>query len=132
MHPHDQQMLAYFLVAIAVIAVLYQRRWRPSTTSFGTACWATEQCVKIAEMLGNVGIILGRTMSGKLIRVASYCHVLLVGATGSGKGVSIIIPNLLTYFRGSVIVFDCKGDLYATVGKRRAREGAAPHPTCSI
>lgn len=85
MHPHDQQILAYFLVAIAVIAVLYQRRWRPSTTAFGTACWATENALKIAGFFGNVGLILGRTISGKLIRASSYCHVLLVALPGLGK-----------------------------------------------
>ena len=76
-----------------------------------------------AGMLGNAGLILGRTTSGKLIRVADYCHVLLVGATGAGKGVSIIIPNLLSYFRGSVVCFDTKGDLFATCAKRRKARG---------
>jgi type IV secretion system protein VirD4 len=33
----------------------------------------------------------------------------------------IVVPNLLTYFRGSVVCFDTKGDLYATCGRRRAR-----------
>ena len=46
-----------------------------------------------------------------------------MGATGAGKGVSIIIPILLSYFRGSVVCFDTKGDLYATCGKRRAARG---------
>ena len=88
MHPHDQQILAFFLVAIAVIAVLYHRRWRPSTTAFGTACWASEKVLKAAGMLGHVGLILGRTASGKLIRIVNYCHLLLVGATGAGKAYS--------------------------------------------
>ena len=108
---NDQQGALLVIIAVVVIAVLARRRWRPSTTAFGTACWASEKVLKAAGMLGNVGLILGRTMSGKLIRVPSYCHVLLVGATGSGKGVSIIIPNLLAYFRGSVVCFDTKGDL---------------------
>src|SRR5208282_5402962 len=87
------------------------------------ASWMSEKALKAAGMLGNAGLVLGRTMSGKIIRVPSYCHVLLVGGTGSGKGVSVIIPNLLAYFRGSVICFDVKGDLYATCGKRRAARG---------
>src|SRR5262249_11235721 len=51
------------------------------------------------------------------------CHVLVCGGTGSGKGVSIIIPNLLTYRRGSVVCFDTKGDLYETTASRRAARG---------
>src|SRR5262249_13382996 len=106
-----------------VIAALARRRWRPSTTAFGTASWASESVMKAAGMFGDAGLILGRTANGKLIRAANYCHTLLVGATGAGKGVSVIIPNLLAYFRGSVVVFDCKGDLHATCGRRRAARG---------
>jgi len=120
---HENDKLVIVIGTVVLIAVLARRRWRPSTTAFGTACWASEKVLKAAGMLGNVGLILGRTMSGKMIRVRSYCHVLLVGATGAGKGVSIIIPNLLAYFRGSVVVFDAKGDLYATCRKRRAARG---------
>jgi type IV secretion system protein VirD4 len=121
MHPNDKLVL--LIGAVILIAFLARRRWRASTTAFGTACWATEDALRATGMLGHAGIILGRTMRGKLIRAASYCHVLLVGATGAGKGVSIIIPNLLAYFRGSIVCFDCKGDLYATCGKRRAAAG---------
>jgi type IV secretion system protein VirD4 len=123
MHEQDQRMLLLFIGALIVLAVLARRRWQPSNSAFGTACWASEQALKGARMLGNAGLILGRTVNGKLIRVPDYCHVLLVGATGAGKGVSIIIPNLLAYFRGSVICFDTKGDLYATCGKRRRARG---------
>jgi len=120
---NDQQGFLLVIAAVIVIAALARKRWRPSTSAFGTASWASEQALKAAGMLGNVGLVLGRTMSGKMIRVANYCHVLLVGGTGSGKGVSFIIPNLLAYFRGSVVIFDCKCDLLATVGKRRAAKG---------
>jgi type IV secretion system protein VirD4 len=116
----DQQVAVILFIVVVVIAALARRRWRHSTTAFGTASWASESVLGAAGMLGHSGLILGRTMSGKLIRAANYCHVLLVGGTGSGKGVSIIIPNLLAYYRGSVVVFDTKGDLHATCGKRRA------------
>jgi type IV secretion system protein VirD4 len=41
----------------------------------------------------------------------------------SGKGVDLIIPNLLDYRKGSVIVFDTKGDLYETTADRRRQMG---------
>jgi type IV secretion system protein VirD4 len=124
MNANDQQVLVIVFIVVVIIAALVRRRWRASTTAFGTACWASEKMLKAAGMLGNVGLILGRTMSGKMIRAVNSCHVLLVGSTGSGKGVSIIIPNLLSYVRGSVVVFDTKGDLHATCGKRRAARGS--------
>jgi type IV secretion system protein VirD4 len=74
-------------------------------------------------MFSGNGLIIGRTLSGYLIRIPNFCHTLLVGKTGSGKGVGIIIPNLLRYRRGSIIVFDCKGDLYATTARHRSRMG---------
>jgi type IV secretion system protein VirD4 len=123
MYQNDEQSIVIWLIVLLVLAVLARRRWQPSSTAFGTACWASDKVLKAAGMLGNSGLILGRTLSGKLIRTANYCHVLLVGATGSGKGVSIIIPNLLSYFRGSVVCFDTKGDLYAVCRKRRAGYG---------
>jgi type IV secretion system protein VirD4 len=121
MNELDQQTIVILAGAFILLALLARRRWRPSATAFGTASWASDRVLKAAKMFGNAGLILGRTMRGRLIRVANYCHVLLVGATGAGKGVSIIIPNLLTYFRGSVVCFDTKGDLHATCRRRRAR-----------
>ena len=123
MNENDEKILLIFICVMIVLAVLARRRWRPSVTAFGTASWASEKVLKAAGMLGHSGLVLGRTMNGKMIRAANYCHVLLVGATGAGKGVSIIIPNLLAYFRGSVVVFDTKGDLAATCAKRRAARG---------
>jgi type IV secretion system protein VirD4 len=46
-------------------------------------------------------------------------HILSVAPTRAGKGVGIVIPNLLNY-KGSVIVIDPKGENYAiTAGYRR-------------
>jgi len=123
MNQTDHQPVLIFIGVIVLIALLARRRWQPSTNACGTACWASEHVLKAAGMLGQTGLIVGRTMGGKIIRAANYCHVLLIGATGSGKGVSIIIPNLLSYFRGSVVCFDTKCDLHSTCARRRAARG---------
>jgi type IV secretion system protein VirD4 len=106
------------LAGIAAILIYYFRRRGP-LTSHGTAEWASDKLLRAWGMLGKQGLILARTLSGALIRMPRYCHVLLIGGTGSGKGVGIIIPNLLDYIRGSVIVFDTKGDLYETTARWR-------------
>lgn len=123
MHGNDEQSIVIGIIMLLVLAALAARRWRPSATAFGTACWMSDKALKAAGMLGDSGLILGRTMKGQLIRLSNYCHVLLVGATGAGKGVSIIIPNLLSYYRGSVVCFDTKGDLHAISGRVRAGNG---------
>jgi len=47
-------------------------------------------------------------------------HLLSIAPTRSGKGVSLIIPNLLTY-RGAVLVIDPKGEnAWVTADRRRA------------
>lgn len=123
MHQNDKQFLMFLFIVLVIAAILSRRRWTPSTSAMGTAHWASERFLQAIGFLGEIGLILGRTMSGKLIRIHSYCHTLLIGTTGSGKGVGVIIPNLLAYYRGSVVCFDTKGDLYATTFKSRKRRG---------
>lgn len=49
-------------------------------------------------------------------------HILTVAGTGQGKSATQIIANLMTY-RGSVVVLDPKGELYAATAERRRRFG---------
>jgi len=111
------------LTVLALFCLLYSRRRKLSTTAFGTASWAYDQMLQRWGMLSEPGLILGRTMNGALIRIPRYCHLLLVGSPGTGKGIGIVIPNLLSYRKGSVVCFDPKGDLYATTARQRSRLG---------
>src|SRR4051794_13932790 len=102
---HNQQgdsgglpALILTVVVIAAIVAYRRRAWKPACTAFGTARWLSDPLMLAAGMLAEKGLILGRTFGGKLIRLPRYCHILLAGGTGSGKGVGIIIPNLLSYF----------------------------------
>jgi type IV secretion system protein VirD4 len=121
----EDQVFALLIIAAAVgLAILLsRRRWRGSGTAFGAASWMSEKMLRAAGMLAGTGLILGRTFKGALIRLPDYCHVLLTGGTGSGKGVSICTPNLLSYFRGSIVCFDPKCDLHDTTAARRAARG---------
>ncbi len=75
-------------------------------------------------MLSGKGMILGRTTrKGKLITINKYTHLMITAPTGAGKGVSFVIPTLLTYRRGSVFIFDPKGELYAITAKARSAMG---------
>jgi type IV secretion system protein VirD4 len=49
-------------------------------------------------------------------------HILACAPTGRGKGVSLLIPTLLTY-SGSAIVIDVKGENYLVTAERRRKMG---------
>ena len=55
---------------------------------------------------GDDGIVVGQ-MNGKLMRLRGQQFVILAAPTRSGKGVGIVIPNLLDY-RESAVVLDIK------------------------
>ena len=97
--------------------------------SSGTARWATTKELKRLGLISNKpeGVILGQsseakgiitgsdsfeiTRFGQLISDNSAYHAIIVGATGSGKGVGVIMPTLLTW-KESVMVVDPKGESY--------------------
>jgi type IV secretion system protein VirD4 len=118
----NDDTLTVLFWAIAVIALAFYFRRRSPRTEFGYQQWATDKLLKSWHMLGNHGLILGRTLGGAMIRLPSYTHLLLIGTPGSGKSVGILISNLLTYHRGSIICFD-KGDLHEASGAVRQASG---------
>lgn len=72
------------------------------------------------------GIVLAPSFVG-LGGFAEYTggqHLLTIAPTGAGKGVSAIIPNLLTY-PGSALVIDPKGENAAVTARRRRAMGQA-------
>jgi type IV secretion system protein VirD4 len=97
--------------------------------TFGTSRWATLEDLDAAGLTGEEGYRLGAFVEGKeeaLIRYAGQRHLLTVAPTRAGKGVSAIIPNLLTY-RGSALVIDPKGENALITAKRRKALGQAVH-----
>ena len=77
--------------------------------------------------LGGNALVLGRPFNrttGKIgqgfVCVAAEKHLLSIAGTRSGKGVSLIIPNLLTW-GGAALVIDPKGEnAWITAARRRA------------
>ena len=67
------------------------------------------------------GIVVGR-LGSKLLRFPGQQFVILAAPTRSGKGVGIVIPNLLDY-DGSVVVLDIKQENFETTSGWRAAQG---------
>lgn len=67
------------------------------------------------------GIVVGR-FNGKLVRLGGQQFVILAAPTRSGKGVGIVIPNLLDY-RESMVVLDIKQENFDLTSGWRASQG---------
>jgi type IV secretion system protein VirD4 len=81
----------------------------------GSARWADLNDIKAASLLGNDGVYVGgwRDKRGHLhyLRHNGPEHVLCYAPTRSGKGISMILPTLLSW-KESAFVTDLKGELY--------------------
>lgn len=115
-----------FICAIALIALSY----RPDLTSHGSAKWASKDDLKAAKLAVNLDQLsgpiyakLGRPKGrGEFITSHDIPHSIICAPTGSGKGVGVVIPTLLTY-GGSVICLDVKGENYDITSGARAKLG---------
>ncbi len=66
------------------------------------------------------GKLLLGTLEDQLIGVADDRHMITVAGSRAGKGVSVIIPNLI-FYPGSVLAIDPKGELASITARRRAK-----------
>lgn len=98
-------------------------------TTFGSAKWADAAHMVEKDLFGEDGIVLGSAFDGEGYSKFAYKgdrHVLSVAPTRSGKGVSHIVPNLLTY-QGSVLVIDPKGENAMITAHERIAMGQKVH-----
>lgn len=100
-----------FLIAIATGLLFF----KPKSTE---SRWATSADIRKAGMFKTSGLILGQTRSKYLIN-NDPAHSLVVAPTGSGKGVGLVIPNLLAW-PGTFICLDVKGENHRFTSGYRA------------
>lgn len=91
----------------------------------GTARWATRKDVKAAGLFSAKGVTVGGwkgCLRTETLRHDGPEHVMVFAPTRSGKGVSLILPTLLTWPE-SVFVLDIKGENFALTAGWRASQG---------
>ena len=93
------------LTAIVILSTLFTRQ-----KLHGEARWARVGEVRQGKLLAPAGIVLGK-FGGKVMRFGGPEHVLLEAPTRAGKGVGVIIPNLLDW-PDSLVVLDIKQENY--------------------
>lgn len=103
--------------------MLRQRDPGLASNPLGDARFATAEEVRAACTNGVRGaeVVLGH-LDGELMTCRTEKHVLLMVSAGGGKGVSYILPDLLSY-QGSVFVTDPKGENAIKTAAYRATLG---------
>lgn len=106
------------LIAAAIFGAMRERR-----ALYGEARFASPAEVARAGLFsdGDDGIIVGR-FGKRFLTFGGMQFVLLAAPTRSGKGVGIVIPNLLAWPQ-SLVVLDVKGENHAITSGYRARHG---------
>lgn len=99
-------------------------------SSHGTARWATVPEMKRLGYLKKHKDILGAVFAktanpdedGLYFTNSKQPHSLITAPTRAGKGISVVIPSLLT-FNGSVVALDVKGELFEHTSRARRAKG---------
>ncbi len=104
------------LVPFGVLAASGSRR-----PLHGAARFANRSEVAASGLMSDDGILIGR-LGTQYLRLPGQQSVLLSAPTRSGKGVGIVVPNLLAW-RGSVVVLDIKGENFELTAGYRAAHG---------
>lgn len=89
----------------------------------GDARFATFSEIKKSGLLGEDGIIVGK-LRGRYLMFSGSQHAIISAPTRSGKGVGIVIPNLLNWPH-SVVVLDIKQENWDITSGYRHKYGQA-------
>ena len=90
-----------------LIAAKFKPRKKPL---YGEARFANHKEITQAGLLGDKGIVVGKQkqcFKQRYLQFDGQQHVLMSAPTRSGKGVGVVIPNLLSW-QDSVVVLDIK------------------------
>lgn len=109
-------------VVVGLLAIGILRR---GPALHGTARFAREGEIRREGLRAASGIVVGRK-AGRFLIFGGSEHVLLEAPTRAGKGVGVVIPNLLTW-PDSVVVLDVKRENWGASAGYRARAGQAVH-----
>ena len=120
--PHVVRAIAGGMVAGSVLLTgLVYVLWTRNPALHGAARFATEHELRRHGFRAATGIVVGRKR-GEFLTFGGPEHIIVEAPTRSGKGVGIVIPNLLTW-QGSVVVLDVKRENYEATAGFRAHYG---------
>ncbi|GFE82482.1 protein VirD4 [Steroidobacter agaridevorans] len=107
--------------ALCATAALIVCLWPRPRPLHGEAAFASRQEIEELDMLGEEGILLGE-YHGRYLILPGQRSVLVAAPSRSGKGVGIMIPNLL-HWPGSVVALDVKHENWRLTAGYRQKMG---------
>lgn len=113
--------LIAFIVVFCLQAMFIYKLFNQERTLHGAARFANTKEIEKAGLKAKSGIIVGK-YNGNYLLFGGQQFVLLSAPTRSGKGVGIVIPNLLNY-ADSVVVLDVKQENFNITSGYRAKYG---------
>lgn len=108
-------------VVLATVGMIALFAYKPRPTLYGEGRWANKRELKKAHMLDGDGVILGQ-LGNDIVVAHPEHHIQLKAPTGAGKGVAIVLPNLLSW-NGSAVVNDIKGENFEMTSRFRQAYG---------
>lgn len=112
---------------VVVLPAVLVSAARPQRALHGDARFATAAEIERAGLMARAGntpsILVGR-YGKRFLALAGQLSVMLSAPTRSGKGVGVVIPNLL-HWPDSVVVLDLKGENFDVTAGFRAAHGQA-------
>jgi type IV secretion system protein VirD4 len=91
---------------------------RPTFREGLSALWSARISPELASYVFLSALGGKRWVADRMIRLSRFTHLLTCSKTGGGKGVSVLIINLLSYFY-SCVVTDPKGELFTATARHR-------------
>lgn len=107
-----------FLVFVGFALHIGAKQAKKQREIFGKAEWSGEAEIRKNGLRDTSGIIVGKDNKGKFLIFGGQQFASVGATTRSGKGVGIVIPNLLTW-ENSLIVLDVKQECFSITSKYR-------------
>lgn len=122
-HAGDPQIQSRLFVALGFpflgAATALVKAFNTSESFLGDARWASQNDIRKGGLFSSKGILLGK-FRGRFLYSDTNTHVMCVAPTRSGKGIGVVIPNLLSW-EDSVVCFDIKQENFEkTAGFRKS------------
>lgn len=127
-HTPYENLLLWVSIGIPVSFIVWMRFEKLQHVTiaslYGDAHWATWVEIKQMGLMDNKeGLVIGKKF-GRLLRADLISHALVYAPSRSGKGVSQVIPNVLT-FKDSMLLIDVKDELFEITSGFRSQYGQA-------